>query len=137
MGERLEEKREWDVVESIAREQRKRMDTHDRRRIVRSEGKGRTITRREEDRNVLGKERRTRDGPMRARKREGEGEGRTEKGRERTNEGRKTNRQADSRVHRARVLLAIRALDETQSPLRSRRAAATSPALAHAGPADL
>lgn len=92
MGERLEEKREWDVVESIAREQRKRMDTHDRRRIVRSEGKGRTITRREEDRDALGKERRTRDGPMRARKRDGEG--RTEKGRERTNERRKEDKQA-------------------------------------------
>lgn len=86
MGERLEEKREWDVVESIAREQRKRMDTHDRRRIVRSEGKGRTITRREEDRNALGKERRTRDGPMRARKRDGE--------RKRTNERRKEDKQA-------------------------------------------
>lgn len=35
---------------------------------------------------------------------------------ERTKEGRKTNRQADSRIHRARVLLAIRALDETRGP---------------------
>lgn len=40
---------------------------------------------------------------------------------ERRKEGRKTNRQVDSRVHRARVLLAIRALDETQGPLRGRR----------------
>lgn len=52
---------------------------------------------------------------------ESEREKRTEKGREQTKEGRerrKTNRQEDSRVH-ARVLLAIRALDETQGPLRS------------------
>lgn len=62
---------------------------------------------------------------------------------ERTKEGRKTNRQADSRVHRARVLLAIRALDETRGPSAAAaaaapcRTAAVSPALAHAGPADL
>lgn len=68
-------------------------------------------------RNTLGKKRR--DSPIRKK----DGEERTEKERERTKEGRegrKTNRQADSRVH-ARVLLAIRALDETQGPLRSLR----------------
>lgn len=41
--------------------------------------------------------------------------------RKRRNEGRKTNRQADSQVHRTRVLLAIRALDETQGPSAPRR----------------
>lgn len=93
MGERLEEKREWDVVESIAREQRKRMDTHDRRRIVRSEGKGRTITRREEDRNALreGKED-SRWSDARAKERRREGERRKEEN-ERTKEGRQTGRQ--------------------------------------------
>lgn len=49
-------------------------------------------------------------------KRNGEEE-KTEKG---TNERRKEDKQADSQVHRTRVLLAIRALDETQGPLRSR-----------------
>lgn len=122
------------MVESIAREQRKRMDTHDRRRIG-------TERRKRQDDYVKGggqkcsregkEDSRWSDARAKERRRGANGE------RKRTNEGRKTNRQADSRVHRARVLLAIRALDETQSPLRSRRAAATSPALAHAGPADL
>lgn len=85
-------------------------------------------SRKKKDRNTLRKERKTRDGPVRKRE-----EG-TKKRRERTKEGRQTGRQ-DSRVHRARVLLAIRALDETQGP--SAAAAAASPALAHAGPADL
>ncbi|KYM78389.1 hypothetical protein ALC53_11044 [Atta colombica] len=35
---------------------------------------------------------------------------------QREKEGRQTGRQADSQVHRVRVLLAIRVLDETQGP---------------------